>query len=81
MVTPQRSEDQPRKAAELQVDCATAGMDEPVTLTYELDGHLAQTITLVPVDGLEVPEVRLRRRRRAAPTETGGGTLPIKTGM
>ncbi len=56
--------------------------EEPLTLTYELDGHLTQTITLVPVDGLEVPEVRLRRRRRAPPTGgTGGGTLPIKTGM
>ncbi|MCA9607681.1 MAG: serine/threonine protein kinase [Myxococcales bacterium] len=56
--------------------------DEPVTLTYELEDHLAQTLTLVPVEGVEVPEVRLRRRRRAPPSGgTGGGTLPIKTGM
>ncbi len=56
--------------------------DEPLTLTYELAEHLAQTITLVPVDGVEVPEVRLRRRRTAPTTGgTGGGELPIKTGM
>jgi len=57
--------------------------DEPVTLTYERDGYLAQTMTVVPVDGVQVPEVTLRRRRRATPNGegTGGGTLPIKTGM
>jgi len=56
--------------------------DEPITLTYERDGYLAQTMTVVPVDGVQVPEVTLRRRRRATPVEgTGGGTLPIKTGM
>ena len=56
--------------------------DESVTLTYELDDYLAQTMSIVPVDGVEVPEVRLRRRRRAPPSGgTGGGALPIKTGM
>ncbi|MBX3273534.1 MAG: serine/threonine protein kinase [Sandaracinaceae bacterium] len=56
--------------------------DEAVTLTYELDEHLAQTITLVPVEGVAVPEVRLRRRRRGGSSGgTGGELLPIKTGM
>ena len=56
--------------------------DQTVTLTYELDDYLAQTMSIVPVDGVEVPEVRLRRRRRAPPSGgTGGGVLPIKTGM
>lgn len=57
--------------------------DDPVVLTFERDGYLAQTITVVPLDGVEVPEVRLRRRRRVPPPgrRGGGGSLQIKTGM
>ena len=55
--------------------------DEPVELTFSMDGYLERRISVVPAAGLEVPTVRLLRRRRA-PTREGSGTpLPIKTGL
>ena len=57
--------------------------DRPAQLTFVKDGYLDGLVTLVPVDGVEVPEVRLRRRRRASTdSENGSETpLPIKTGL
>lgn len=52
--------------------------DAPVTLRFELAGHLDQTLSVVPAEGVEVPSVRLRRRRRAVTDSPGGTTLPIK---
>ena len=53
--------------------------DEPVSLEFSKPGYLSRTLSVVPSPGVEVPEVRLRRRRQ--PAGGGGSTLPIKTGM
>jgi len=55
--------------------------DEAVTLRFEKPGYLDQTQSVVVAPGLEVPEVRLRRRRQAQSQPSGGGSLPIKTGL
>jgi len=57
-----------------------ARSDEAVRLTFSMPGYLDQAVSVIPAEGVTVPEVRLRRRRQPAQT-TGGGDLPIKTGM
>ena len=51
-----------------------------VRLTFSRPGYLSETISIVPREGLDVPAVRLRRRRRATSTSSGVD-LPIKTGL
>lgn len=56
--------------------------DEPIRLTFAKRGYLSRTISVVVDDGVEVPAVRLRRRRSAQTTSDGTGSpLPIKTGL
>jgi serine/threonine-protein kinase len=56
--------------------------DRPVRLTFVKDGYLDGLLSVVAVEGVEVPEVRLRRRRRPSnDSENGSDTPPIKTGL
>ncbi len=54
--------------------------EEAVELVFAKPGYLSRTLSVVPRPGLEVPEVRLLRRRQPQPG-SGGVDLPIKTGM
>jgi serine/threonine protein kinase len=54
--------------------------DEAVRLTFAMEGFLERTISVIPAEGLDIPEVRLTRRRRAE-TTSGGTNFPIKTGL
>jgi hypothetical protein len=49
-------------------------------LTFAREGFLEQTVSVVPAEGVTLPAVRLRRRRRPAQS-AGGADLPIKTGL
>jgi hypothetical protein len=62
------------------VATALDASDAPVTLTFSRDGYLAQTVSVVPTEGVVVPTVRLRRRRQGGQDPSGVG-LPIKTGL